>query len=373
MTAERHQTRDPRGQEMVRTNRLLEAEGAKTGDDVAGGSLGIEGKVAALEKRGQRAVRAAEIENQHARPVLLRLEQQEVYREGLAGPGAPHEQRVTDIGPAEQVVEITGSIPGLENRQRRSVQMAAESLPLSRPEDRGHRGGRTRRNDERTGHVASAPAGPALEVDGGLSEALADQLSVHLREDARQAGAGMIEGRRRLGGDEHRQGDLSVRNAVRLDLHARIAELAHLGTGRGVLDGQGGALAHDGPRHPQRARRQRGVVLALVEIDETVEQMQDFGRGQEANRGERRDERVERLPRRPGHGDGRGHQIAQVHGQVRLALACAVPTTDVLDDPRRVVGGYGAVQLRIEDHDNVGAVLPNAAMDMCAALRLREV
>ena len=98
-------------------------------------ALGGQLHIAAPQKARQPAVGTAQVEDEHARIILQRLDQQKVERKALARSGRAQHQRMSHI--AVEKIVVVGCFPlGFEHGQRIAVQVRAARIASRGTEDR---------------------------------------------------------------------------------------------------------------------------------------------------------------------------------------------------------------------------------------------
>ena len=115
-TAESKQSRDPSGQELKCAFPRREAERAQAEGISRSAVVGGQFQVAPAEEAGERAIAAAQVEDQDARAVLQRLNEQEIQREALARPGRPEDQGVPETIAARPIRESSPCMAAFRSR-----------------------------------------------------------------------------------------------------------------------------------------------------------------------------------------------------------------------------------------------------------------
>ena len=233
LPADPHQAADPSGQERIGP---LSGRQRKRPQPKCPGAVAVGGQfqVVAADKPRQLPVAAAEIEDNHARGIAQGLNQQEIQGEALAGSRGAQDQRMPDIGPAEQVVVVGGPPPRLQRGQARSLQVRGPADATGRAEQRGQAGRRAGRHE----HAPQLPA-PGLArhpgpPGGELAVAFADHLGIVLREDPPDI-AIQAPGRLQPAVQRDRQADLAVGDAVGFQFDQSLCQPVRLGSGRRIF------------------------------------------------------------------------------------------------------------------------------------------
>ena len=333
--AELQQPEHPARQELERPRARRERERLKPerGLRLAGRQL----QVAAPEEPGQPAVGAAQVQDQDARVVPERLDQEEVQREALARAGRAEHQRVAHVA-GEQVVVVRRAPRGLQHRECLATEVTAPPRPPGRPEQRRQ----ARRHAGRHEHLPHLPptglGREPREPRRQLAVALPDHLRVVRGEQPTQVAVQPLDPSE-LAVERHGQRGLPVAHAVRFQLDQRLAQPIGL-RGRGRVDHRGGrALRLLHVRHHRVAARE---VVPLRATDPAPGRFHRPGPPLERDR-HRRVQAVE-LPEQVRVGlAGRGQERVQDHGlavepqvsSLRLELRKREPP--VHPAPRRAV------------------------------------
>ena len=216
------------------------AKGRKPKAAVPGRVVGGQLQVAAPEEPGDPAVRAPEVEDEHARVVLQGLDEQEIEREALPRAGRPEDQRVADVAVKEVVVKRRLPL-GFEDGERRAVQVSAARGSGRRAVDRRQARRRARRDkhgsDLSFPRLRREPAKPR----GKLAVPFADRLRVVRREDAKQIAVQSF-GLLKVAVQGDRQRQIAVGHAFGFQFDQRIPQAAGFHVGRAVHHRAGCAL-----------------------------------------------------------------------------------------------------------------------------------